>query len=59
MYAVAALSGGIGVGLLLRLRTPLSEAKRYVFRMSGVMAPAAAIMLGASATALWRWTVAS
>lgn len=58
MYLVAALFGLLGIGLLLRLRMPLSDATRYVLRMTGVMALAAATMLGVSATALWRWTVA-
>ena len=57
MYVVAALLGLLGAALLLRLRGPLSEAKTYVFRMTGIMAVAAAITLGASATAMWRWTV--
>lgn len=58
MYLVAALSGLLGIGLLLRLRASLSEAKTYAYRMIGIMTLAAATMLGASATALWRWTVA-
>lgn len=58
MYLVAALLGLLGGGLLLRLRAPLSRPKVYAFRMTGIMAVAAAITLGASATAMWRWTVA-
>ncbi len=57
MYLVATLLGLLGGGLLLRLRTPLSQPKLYAFRMTGIMAVAAAITLGASATAMWRWTV--
>jgi len=57
MYLVATLLGLLGAGLLLRLRTPLSQPKLYAFRMTGIMAIAAAITLGASATAMWRWTV--
>ena len=58
MYAVAAVLGLVGAGLLLALVRPSGPAKVYVFRMTGIMALAAAIVLGMSATSMWRWSVA-
>jgi hypothetical protein len=58
MYAVAAVFALVGTGLLLALTRPSGPAKVYVFRMAGIMALAAAIVLGMSATAMWRWSVA-
>ena len=59
MYAVAAVFTVLGVGLLLALLHPASEKKVYAFRMSGTMALALGLVLFASATAMWRWSVAA
>ena len=58
MYAVAAVATIIGVGLLLRLRTPaITERKVYAYRMIGIMLTSGGIVLAMSATAMWRWSV--
>jgi len=57
MYAVAAVLTLVGAGLLLALRRPAAPAKVYVFRMTGIMALSAGIVLAMSATAMWRWSV--
>ena len=57
MYAVAAILGVSGVVLLLALIRPSGPAKVYVFRMAGIMALAAGIVLAMGATAMWRWSV--
>ncbi|MCT8001396.1 hypothetical protein NZL82_05830 [Sphingomonas sanguinis] len=57
MYAVAGILAGIGIGLLLALRRPQEPARIYVYRMAGIMALAAAIVLGFSATALRQWSM--
>ncbi len=57
MYAVAAIFGVSGVVLLLALARPSGPAKVYVFRMAGIMALAAGVVLAMSATAMWRWSV--
>lgn len=59
MYAVAALLALTGAGLLLALTRPAGPAKVYVFRMAGIMAIAAGVVLAFSAHAMWRWSVAS
>ena len=56
MYAVAAVIGVVGAGLLLALTRPSGPAKVYVFRMVGIMALSAAAVLAMSATAMWRWS---
>jgi hypothetical protein len=58
MYAVAVALALTGAGLLLALTRPSGPAKVYVFRMAGIMALAAAIVLAMSATAMWRWSAA-
>ncbi len=55
MYAVAALLGIVGTGLLLALMRPAGPAKVYVYRMTGIMALSAGIVLACSATAMWQW----
>lgn len=55
MYAVAAVFSLVGAGLLLALTRPSGPAKVYVFRMAGIMALAAGIVLAMSATAMWQW----
>ena len=56
MYAVAAVFGLIGAGLLLALIRPAGPAKVYVYRMAGIMLLAAALVLACSATAMWQWS---
>ena len=56
MYAVAALLGLVGAGLLLSLARPSGPAKVYVFRMAGIMLLAAAVVLAMSAGAMQRWS---
>ncbi|MBM6576466.1 hypothetical protein KCP91_08775 [Microvirga sp. SRT01] len=58
MYVVAAVLGIAGVVLLLRLRGNLSERQVYAYRMIGIMAASAGIVLAMSATAMWRWSMA-
>lgn len=57
MFAVAAMLCLVGAGLLLALVRPSGPAKVYVFRMAGIMALAAGIVLAMSATAMWQWSV--
>jgi hypothetical protein len=57
MYAVAAVLSLIGTVLLVRLRGPLSERQVYAYRMIGIMAASAGIVLAMSATAMWTWSV--
>jgi hypothetical protein len=57
MYGVAAALSLIGTVLLIRLRGPLSARQVYAYRMIGIMAAAAGIVLAMSATAMWRWSV--
>ncbi len=57
MYGVAAVLSVIGTVLLVRLRGPLSAGRVYAYRMIGIMAAAAGIVLAMSATAMWRWSV--
>ena len=56
MYVVAAVLGLVGTGLLLSLIRPAGPAKVYVYRMAGIMLVAAALVLAASATAMWQWS---
>ena len=56
MYAVATVLSLIGVGLLLSLMRPGGPARVYVYRMVGIMALAAGIVLTLSATAMWHWS---
>ena len=58
MYAVAAVLTLTGVALLLSLARPSGPAKVYVFRMVGIMALAAGIVLGFSAWSMHGWSVA-
>ena len=58
MYAVAAVLSVAGAGLLLALRRPSGPAKVYAFRMAGIMALSAGIVLACSATALWQGKLA-
>jgi hypothetical protein len=57
MYTAAAVLALTGAGLLLSLARPSGPAKVYVFRMAGIMALAAGIVLAMSATAMWQWSV--
>ena len=56
MYGVAALFSLIGAYMLLALIRPAGPAKVYVFRMVGIMALSAGIVLAMSATAMWQWS---
>ena len=58
MFAVAALLSVAGAGLLLALARPSGPAKVYVFRMAGIMALAAGVVLAFSALSMWRWETA-
>ena len=59
MYGVAGVFALVGTGLLLALTRPAGPAKVYVFRMVGIMALAAGIVLAMSATAMLQWSVAA
>jgi hypothetical protein len=59
MFAVAAVLGLVGAGLLLALTRPSGPAKVYVFRMAGIMLLAAAVVLAMSAAAMWQWETAA
>ena len=59
MYAVAAILFVAGVVLLVALTRPSGPAKIYVFRMAGIMALAAAVVLAFSAWSMHGWSVAS
>ena len=56
MYVVAAVLALVGVGLLAALARPSGPAKVYVFRMAGIMALAAGVLLAFSASAMWNWS---
>ncbi len=56
MYAVAALLALAGLGLLAALARPSGPAKVYVFRMCGIMALVAGVVLAFSASAMWQWS---
>ena len=56
MYGVAAVFSIVGVYMLLSLARPAGPAKVYVFRMVGIMALSAGIVLAMSATAMWQWS---
>ena len=59
MYAVAAIFGLLGAGLILALTRPAGPAKIYVFRMVGIIALALCVVLATSATAMWQWETQS
>ena len=54
MFAVAAVFGLVGTGLLLALRKPQAPARVYVYRMVGIMAVSLAIVLAFSAHEIGR-----
>lgn len=58
MYAVAAMLVTGGAFLLLLLTRPQGPAAVYVYRMAGIMALAAGVVLAFSATRMWQWSVA-
>ena len=58
MFVVAAVLTLVGAGLLLALSRPSGPARVYVFRMVGIMALAAGIVLGFSAWSMQQWSVA-
>lgn len=55
MAAVAAVLTLVGTGLLLALTRPSGPAKVYVFRMVGIMALSAGVVLAYSAWSMHRW----
>lgn len=57
MFAVAAILCLVGAGLLLLLTRPQGPAAVYVYRMAGIMALAAGIVLAMSAAAMWQWSL--
>lgn len=58
MYLVAFVLTVTGIVLLARLRSAtISERQVYAYRMIGIMAAAAGIVLALSATAMWQWSV--
>ena len=59
MYGVAAVFSIVGAFMLLALTRPAGPAKVYVFRMVGIMALSAGIVLAMSATAMWQWSGAT
>ncbi|WP_267397389.1 MULTISPECIES: hypothetical protein [unclassified Sphingomonas] len=59
MAAVAAAFTLAGAWLLLELRHPQAPARVYVYRMVGIMAVAAGVVLGFSAAALQQWSAPS
>ena len=58
MYAVAAVLGAGGAGLLLLLTRPQGPAAVYVYRMAGIMLVAGGVLLGFMAHAMQGWGVA-
>lgn len=59
MFVVAGVLALVGLGLLVALARPSGPAKVYVFRMAGIMALAAGVVLAFSASAMWSWSVAA
>ena len=60
MYLVAAALAAAGAYMLLRLRSSqITERKTYAYRMTGIMAVSAGIVLAMSATAMWSWSMAA
>ena len=57
MFAVAAVLGIVGAGLLVLLTRPQGPAAVYVYRMVGIMALAAGVVLAISAAAMWQWSL--
>ena len=56
MAAVAAVLTLVGAGLLLALTRPSGPAKVYVFRMVGIMALSAGVVLAFSAWSMHQWS---
>ncbi|MDB5696686.1 MAG: hypothetical protein JWN21_2229 [Sphingomonas bacterium] len=56
MFAVAAVLSLVGAGLLISLTRPSGPAKVYVFRMVGIMALSAGVLLAISAWFTWGWS---
>ena len=56
MFVVAAILALVGIGLLVSLARPSGPARVYVFRMVGIMALMAGIVLAFSASAMWQWS---
>ncbi|WP_294322580.1 hypothetical protein [uncultured Sphingomonas sp.] len=58
MLSVALVSGGVGLWLLLRLRSRATPQSRYAHAMVGVMAMALGIILTIFGIAQWSWSSA-
>lgn len=58
MAGVAAILGLGGAWLLVQLRRPQGPARVYVYRMVGIMAVSAGVVLGFSAYAMHQWSTA-
>ena len=56
MYGVSALLALAGAGLLLLLARPQGPAAIYVYRMAGIMALAAGLLLAFSAHSMQAWS---
>ena len=56
MYTAATVLCVTGVVLLIALLRPSGPAKVYVFRMVGIMALAAGVVLAFSASAMHGWS---
>ncbi len=58
MYLVALVLTLAGIVLLARLGSAtISERQVYAYRMIGIMAASAGIVLAMSATAMWTWSM--
>ena len=55
MLSVALVSGGVGLWLLLRLRSRVTPQSRYAHGMVGMMALALGIILTIFGIAQWSW----
>ena len=55
MLAIALVAGGIGLWLLLRLRSRATQQSRYAHGMVGMMALALGIILAIFGIAQWSW----
>lgn len=58
MLSVALVSGGVGLWLLLRLKSRATQQSRYAHGMTGMMALALGIILTIFGIAQWSWSSA-
>ncbi|MEH3038472.1 MAG: hypothetical protein PGN21_00170 [Sphingomonas paucimobilis] len=59
MLSVALVSGGVGLWLLLRLKSRATPQSRYAHGMTGMMALALGIILTIFGIAQWSWEAGS